>query len=69
MNIPTARQRIWPTTPAVVSALCEAGREKVETNGHRIDVEKQILQRLQEAKFIGLVDFVQGPIMEEEDGL
>ncbi|CAK9038368.1 Putative actin-fragmin kinase DDB_G0279609 [Durusdinium trenchii] len=61
LGIPTARLRVLPMTEQIMSCLRNA---KLEISDHQLHVEKKILA---DAKYLGLVEFVQGPIMEGED--
>lgn len=61
LEIRTARLHILPVSEEILSHL---RRAKLEIGDHQLHVEKKILA---DAKYLGLVEFVQGPIMEGED--
>eukprot|EP00435_Cladocopium_sp_Y103_P062257 s637_g23.t2 len=61
LEIRTARLHILPVSEEILSRL---RRAKLEIGDHQLHVEKKILA---DAKYLGLVEFVQGPIMEGED--
>jgi len=61
LDIPTAQLRILPVSDDITSRL---RRAKLEISDHQLHVEKKILA---DAKYLGLVEFVPGPIMEGQD--